>query len=318
MPGSRLSFEEREEIAVLSAGGWSTREIGREIGRDHSTVSRELRRVDSRGRYRAYLAQRQADRLARRPKPRRVETDAELRRLVEAGLKSKLSPMTISHQTRAAGRSLSHEAIYRAIYAGSFGDPRTVLCRPRRFRTGHTRTGRDNQPLGPIKLIDQRPDSFAIEPGHWEGDLLVGKQNRTVAVVLTERVSRIVKLVALPHGRRADHVADQIITALSTVPAHLVKTLTWDQGRELARWQRIEHELDIDVFFCHPGAPWEKGLVEHVCWLTRRWLPRNQPIPTRQHTLNTYSQLLNTMPRRSLNWNTAQHTLDNLSGATTS
>lgn len=318
MPGSRLSFEEREEIAVLSAAGWSTREIGREIGRDHTTVSRELKRVDSRGRYRAHIAQRQADRLSRRPKPRRVETDPELCRTVEAGPARKLSPMTISHQLRAEGRSLSHEAIYRAIYAGSFGDPRKLLCRPRRFRTARTRTGHDNQPLGPIKLIDQRPDSFGKEPGHWEGDLLVGKQNRSVAVVLTERVSRIVELIALPHGRRADHVADQIISALSTFPAHLVKTLTWDQGRELTRWQRIEKELGIDVYFCHPGSPWEKGLVENVCGLTRRWLPRNQPIPTRQASLNIYSQLLNTMPRRSLDWNTAQHTLDILTGATTS
>lgn len=318
MPGSRLSFEEREEIAVLSAAGWSTREIGREIGRDHTTVSRELKRVDSRGRYRAHIAQRQANRLAQRPKLRRIETDPELRRQVEAGLDRKLSPMTISHQIRAAGRSLSHEAIYRAIYAGSFGDPRTLLCRPRRFRTARTRTGHDNQPLGTIKLIDQRPPSFGKEPGHWEGDLLVGKQNHTVAAVLTERVSRIVKLIALPQGRRADHVADQIIDVLSALPADLVKTLTWDQGRELARWQRIEKELGIDVYFCHPGSPWEKGLVENVCWLTRRWLPRNQPIPTRQNTLNTYSQLLNTMPRRSLNWNTAQHTLDILTGATTS
>ena len=226
--------------------------------------------------------------------------------------------MTISHRIRAEGRSLSHEAIYRAIYAGSFGDPRQLLCRPRRFRTARTRTSRDNQPLGPIKLIDQRPDTFGIEPGHWEGDLLVGKQNRSVALVLTERVSRIVKLIALPRGRKADHVADKIIDTLTAFPSDLVKTLTWDQGRELARWQRIEKELGIDVFFCHPGSPWEKGLVEHVCWLTRRWLPRNRPIPTRQHILNTYSQLLNTMPRRSLGWNTAQHSFDTLTAATTS
>lgn len=317
MPGSRLSFEEREEIAVRHAQGWSTRRIGWLIGRCHTTVARELKRLDSSGRYRAHIAHRQALWLARRPKPRRVDLDPELRGRIARFLALRLSPMTISWRLRSAAGPISHEAIYRAIHAGRFGDPRRVLCRPRRFRVARTRTGRDNKPLGMVKLIDQRPAGFAREPGHWEGDLLVGKQNRTVAMVLTERVSRIVRVVALPGGRNADHVADQLIGVLASTPSHLVKSLTWDQGRELTRWPRIETETGIKVYFCHPGSPWEKGLVENVCGMTRRWMPRTEPIPHNQTILDQYTQLLNTMPRRSLNWQTAEQVFDTLTVATT-
>lgn len=316
MAGNRLLYQEREEIAVLHAGGCSAREIGRRLGRAHTTVSRELKRTDSFGNYRAHIADRKAERLARRPKSSLLDTVPELFTWIGAKLRDKLSPMTISKTMPAHLPQVSHETIYNYVYRGRFGDPRTVLFRPRKWRTASTRTGRDNKPLGHIKLIDQRPDTFGSEPGHWEGDLLVGKRNRTVAAVLTEVHTRRVKIVALPTGRKAIPLAHALTEFFNTLPTDLAKTLTWDQGREMSAWQQLETATGLDVYFCHAGCPWEKGLVENVCGLLRRWLPKNKPIPTHQHTLDRYQTLLNTMPRRSLHWNTAQHAFDTLTGAT--
>lgn len=225
--------------------------------------------------------------------------------------------MTIARQLSAAGRPISHESIYQAVYRGSFGDPREVLCRPRTKRRRRTRTGRDPRPLGQIRLVSERRAVLPDEMGHWEGDLIVGKQNRTVAAVLTERHSRYLMIGALPEGRHADHVAAVITQLLQPLPPQLRKTLCWDQGRELTRWKRIEDHLGIIIYFCQPASPWQKPLIENTCGLARRWLARNQPIPHNQHLLDHYAHLLNTTPRRSLNWNTAHDTFNTLRAATT-
>jgi IS30 family transposase len=171
--------------------------------------------------------------------------------------------------------------------------------------------------LGDYKPLTQRQGDPHLEAGHWEGDLLVGRRNFTVAVVLVERRSRLTLLGACPQGRNAHHVAAVVSRLLSTVPPELRRSLTWDQGTELARWADIETRTGTKVYFAQPRSPWQRPLAENTCGLLRRWLPRNQPMPRHQATLNHVANLLNHMPRRILAHNTALQTYDRLRVATT-
>jgi len=323
MPGCRLSLAEREEIRVGLVRGESFRRIAARLGRAASTVTREVARNRSRRGYVAHVAHRRANDRARRPRRLRVETDTELRRQVAKRLKLRLSPQTIAHQLAADGISISAETIYRACYHPSAplgAEAYRRLCRPRRGRIRHRRTttGRKPLSLGVFRPISDRSGDPGTEPGHWEGDLLVGRRNLTALVVLTERCSRYTLLGALPKGRNADHVADVVTRLLKPVPSQLRQTLTWDQGRELARWQRIEHNLGLPIYFCEPRSPWQKPLVENTNGLLRRWLPPGTPIPSSQAAINRITRLVNSIHRRALRWNTAQAAYDHLTVATAS
>jgi len=320
MPGSRLCLVEREEIRVGIERGWSLRQIAAHVGRVASTISREVKRHGGRDQYSAVGAHRLAARNAMRPKLCRLTRSPELAQQVRGLLEAGWSPAPIAHHLTRAGTPISAETIYRACYSTRSplgGDAWQLLVRARhtKRRRRRTRTGQDRQPLGQFRLITQRGD-ITTSVGHWEGDLIVGAANRSAAVVLTERHSRLVKIGAL-QSRQADHVAAVVTRLLTEVPAALRQTLTWDQGRELARWTRIEHDLDLTVFFCRPRSPWEKPLVENTCGLLRRWLPHRSNLYRPQPELDHYSKLLNTMPRRSLNWTTAQNRYDQLRVATT-
>ena len=324
MPGCRLSLAEREEIRVGLAREESFSRIARGLGRPTSTVTREVERNRSRRGYVAHVAQRRAAQRARRPRRLRLETDTELRQQVRKRLKLRLSPTTIARQLAAEGTPISAETIYRACYHPRLplgDDAYRRLCRPRRgrIRRRRTTTGRKPLSLGVFKPISKRPGDVQTEPSHWEGDLLVGRRNLSAVVVLTERRSRYTLLGALPGGRNADHVADVITRLLTQVPPQLRQTLTWDQGRELARWQRIEDDLKTTpVFFCEPRSPWQKPLVENTNGLLRRWLPRGTPIPRSQAAMNRITRLVNSIHRRSLRWDTAQTAYDQLTVAMTS
>lgn len=319
MPGRRLSLEEREEIAIGRARGESCQLIASRLGRCRSVIWRELiRNSNRRGEYRALGAHRKATMRAKRPKPHRLDTEPGLlRRIRTLLLEEKYAPMVVSRLLANEGTMISHETIYQAVYQGRFGDPRSVLCRPRFKRQRRTRTGRYPDNLGPYRRLVTRVADVHTEPGHWEGDLLVGHDNRTAVVVMTERQSRRVLLGALPGGRNADHVGEVVTTLLSDIPPHLRQTLCWDQGRELTRWQRIETALGTPIYFCEPHSPWQKPLVEHTNGLLRRWLPRNQPMPTNQHTISTIADKLNAMPRRILNWHTPTQRYHQLVATTT-
>lgn len=323
MPGPRLCLAEREEIRVGLARQESLRQIAARLGRATSTVSREVRRNRSRRGYVAHVAQRRAQQRARRPKPLRLEVDVELRRAVRRRLKLRLSPTTIARQLTVEGFSISAETIYRACYHPRLplgADAYRRLCRPRkgRIRRRRTATGRYPLSLGDFRPISQRRGDPSSEPGHWEGDLLVGQRNLTAAVVLTERSSRYTLLGALPQGRNADHVAEVVTRLLSQVPSRLRRTLTWDQGRELARWQQIETWLGTPIFFCEPRSPWQKPLVENTNGLLRRWLPRGTPMPRSQAAANRIARLVNSIHRRTLGWTTAAAAYDQLRVATAS
>ena len=323
MPGSRLSLDEREEIRVGLVRGESLRVIARRLGRASSTVCREVGRNRSRRGYVAHVAHRRAADRARRPRRLRLEVDVVLRNRVREALKGRLSPQVIAWQLAAEGISISHETIYRACYHPTRplgGDSHRLLCRPRRgrIRRPRTATGRIPQSLGVFKPIHQRPGDPTVEAGHWEGDLIVGQANRSATVVLTERRSRICLLGALPRGKNADEVAAVVSRLLGPIPPALRRTLTWDQGRELARWANIERCLGIQVFFADPRSPWQRPLVENQNGHLRRWFPRNKPMPRSQTVLDQIARTLNTMPRRILNRQSAAQTYDQLRVATTS
>jgi transposase, IS30 family len=318
MPGSRLSLEERVEVQAGLRAGESVRRIAWGLGRAASTISREVsRNGNSRGVYTALGAQRKAQERARRPKRRRLD-DARLRgRVRRLVLEERHSPMTASRLLAAQGCGISHEAIYQEIYRGGFGDPRTVLCRPRRSRRRRTRTGRYPDNLGDYRRLADRPGDPRAEQGHWEGDLLVGHDNKTATVVITDRYTRKTLLGALPKGRNADHVAEVVTRMLIGVPAEMRRSLTWDQGREFTRWTRIEAAAGTPIYFTEPRSPWQKPLVENQNGLLRRWLPRNQPMPANQPVLDRIAHRINTIPRRVLNWSSANDAYDRLAAATT-
>lgn len=296
---ARLSHAEREEIACGVAAGKSFRQIGRELGRSASAVSREVGVGSNRdGSYRAHSAQRRAARRAKRPKRRRL-ADPQLQRLVARYLRERLSPQSISLLCARQGITISHETIYREIYRrDSYLPPQALrwLPRPRPGRHRRRRTSRRYQePLEGFRSISQRPHRGG--PGHWEGDLLIGSRNQSACVVLTETGTGYTLVGALPNGQSASAVTEVINQLFTQVPNRRRQTLTWDRGRELTQWRQIEADNHLQVFFCDPRSPWQKGLVEGTCGILRRWLPRHRPIPTNQTQLEAATYWINHMPR---------------------
>jgi IS30 family transposase len=266
-----LSEDERVRIADLKRLGCSTRAIARKLGRDPSTISRELRRnADTvTGSYRPFAAHRRA--LGRRPRPRpgKLAIDVELRTMVQQLLDRRWSPEQISHELRCRfpdqpERHLVPETIYQAIYVQGRGGLRRELHRA--LRTGRAmrrpRRGAMALPTGKIPgmvMISQRPAEVADRavPGHWEGDLIVGASHNSVIGTLVERSTRYLMLLHLPDGGKAIAVRDALIATLGTLPAQLRRSLTWDQGKELARHREFSLATDVAVYFCDPHSPWQ-------------------------------------------------------------
>ncbi|WP_419947273.1 IS30 family transposase [Candidatus Poriferisodalis sp.] len=266
----------------------SADDIAERLGRHPSTIYRELGRCGGvEGVYDAEAAQAEARLRALRPKAAKLEAGPALAGEVNDRLGLCWSPHAISADLAAVGASVCAEAIYRAVCSGRcLGDdawkclPRQQRCRRRRSRRGDKAS-----PLG------ERPAAAAdrSEPGRWEGDLIIGANNKTAAAAL---------VVALPDGYRAPRVAEAVTAAPARQPAHLVRSLTWDQGRELARWADIETELGIDVCFCEPHSPWQRGTNEQTNALLRRRPPKGTPLDLNPLRLSIIEDSLNTMPRR--------------------
>ncbi len=312
MAGSRLSRSDRDVIERCRRSGMSCRDIGAVLGRHYLSVSREIKRnSNDRGVYCAGSAHVKAAVRARRPKERILD-DKRVRAMVTTRVVGwRYSSGAAAADLRRVGIQISHETIYREIYRKTFGDPRQVLIRPRRSRRRRTRTGRDPHSLGQIPLIDTRPQR--VGPGHWEVDLLSGTSNRTVVGVLTETHSKTTIVFGIAQ-RDADSVGDQLITMIQyRIPLHLRKTLTFDQGREFARWGRVGKT----TYFCHPRSPWEKPLVEQTNSVLRRWLPKHKDMPTDQKAIDKINKLINNMPRRALNWRRSTDLYRELRVATT-
>ncbi len=319
-PG-RLSFAEREEISRGLAAGWSLRVIATRLGRAPSTVSREVALHGGRGRYRAAPADQRAWARARRPQICKLAAHPALRAIVGEKLQQRWSPQQIAGWLKTTypddpEMQVSHETIYRTLFIQSRGALRKEL-------TAHLRTGRViRRPAGTrlpdgrggrpgILNISERPaeaDDRAV-PGHWEGDLVFGKYMSPVAT-LVERSTRFVMLVALPDGHKADVVADALATKIRTLPAALTRTLTWDQGHEMAAHARFTEETGIEVYFCDPKSPWQRGSNENTNGLLRQYLPRRLDFRTlTQADFDAIADQLNGRPRQTLGFKTPSQAL---------
>ena len=318
-----LSIDEREEISRGLARGDSCRQIGAAIGRSHTTVSREVKLNGGRGRYRALNADRDAWQRARRPKPAKLATHGALREVVEEKLELSWSPQQIAawlsrtYPEREAMR-ISHETIYLSLFVQSRGALRRELTA--QLRRGHT-TRRPHgcvlpQGRGQLKdklMISERPaeaDDRAV-PGHWEGDLLLGKLPSAI-VTLVERSSRFTQLIALPDGRKGPHVRAALVAGIATLPEQLRRSLTWDQGKEMAEHARFTIDSGVQVYFCDPRSPWQRGSSENTNGLLRQYFPRNTDIAVSQAHLDAVAAELNGRPRKTLGWMTPAEKLAEL------
>jgi IS30 family transposase len=286
-------------IADLRRAGEGVRAIARELGRDPATVSRELRRnVDPKsGGYRPHAAQRLAEQRRARPKTGKLVADVELREFVQDRLKRRWSPEQIAHALRSKfpdqpHRQIVPETIYQAVYRPDLGG----LCRelPKALRTGrlrrkpHRRGDERRGRLANMTMIDQRPaEAVGREvAGHWEGDLITGESNRSAIGTPVERASRCVILLYLPGRHTAEAVRDAVIDAMKDLPAHLRRSLTWDQGSEMALHAEIAQALGMPVYFCEKASPWQRPSNENTNGLLAPVLPQgNQPaLPRRRAT----------------------------------
>ena len=320
-PG-RLSFADREEISRGLAAGRSLRAIAAGLGRAPSTISREVTAHGGRRRYRAAPADQQAWSRAKRPKPCKLATHPALSAIVGEKLKQRWSPQQIAGWLKTIypddpEMQVSHETIYRTLFVQSRGALRKEL-------TAHLRTGRViRRPQGTrlpdgrggrpgILNISERPaeaDDRAV-PGHWEGDLVFGKRMSPVAT-LVERSTRFVMLVELPGGHhKADVVADALAAAIGRLPSQLARSLTWDQGHEMAQHARFTAATGMEVYFCDPRSPWQRGSNENTNGLLRQYLPRSLDFRTlTQADFDAIAAELNGRPRQTLGFKTPSQAL---------
>ncbi|WP_444544119.1 IS30 family transposase, partial [Nocardioides deserti] len=315
--GRYLSPREREEIAILHAQRLGPSEIGRRIGRPRCTISRELaRNRNTDGSYRASTAQRRTEARARRPKPGKLASNPLLLAAVRARLAKNWSPEQISHDLAVSfpdqpEMRCCHETIYRSIYVQSRGELKRELARHLRTqRAGRKPQNRPERRKGrlvdPIS-ISERPAEAADRavPGHWEGDLILGKAGGSAIGTLVERSTRYVMLVHLPKRRTAADFAEALVPVLRTLPQHLRRSLTWDQGKEMALHKQIAFDADIDLYFCDPRSPWQRGSNENTNGLLRQYFPRD--VSLRQFSpadLTHVATELNNRPRKTLDWAT--------------
>ncbi len=318
----RLSFAEREEVSRGLAGGESLRSIARRLGRSPSTISREVVANGGRRRYRACRADKAALGRARRPKPSKLASCARLRAVVEGKLELRWSPAQISgwlveEFPDDPEMRVSHETIYVSLFVQARGALRKELTRylrsghtSRRPR-GHTVMNGQGQLRGTLN-IRERPaeaDDRAV-PGHWEGDLLMGKRMHAMAT-LVERKTRFVMLIALPDGHAADVVADALANKIVELPEQLRRSLTWDQGKEMAAHARFSVKTGVPVYFCDPRSPWQRGSNENTNGLLRQYFPKRTEIAHYTQTeLDAVAAELNGRPRQTLGFKTPSQALD--------
>ena len=310
-----LSLADREEVLRGLLAGESFREIARRIGRAPSTISREIGRNGGRRCYRVTRAEDAAVRHARRPKPYKLIENPKLRQEVEHRLSLRWSPQQISARLVRdypddQEMRMSHETIYRSLFVQARGALRKELAaclrtgrtqRCSHKRTEHSGTGR----LREMVMISERPPEAADRaiPGHWEGDLLMGKGGRSAIGTLVERSSRYVMLVHLPNGRTAEAVRTALTRQVQRLPAELRRTLTWDQGKEMAEHAKFSVATNVRVFFCDPHSPWQRGSNENSNGLLRQYFPKNRDLTdVTRAELSAVARELNARPRQALNW----------------
>ncbi len=311
----RLSFCERERISRGIAAGESARVIAGALGRSASTVCREICGGGGRERYRALAGERRAWLSARRPKPGKLSGCPRLLAEVEKGLGWCWSPQQISARLKRdfphdQEMRISHETIYQSLYVQSRGELRRQLTAG--LRTGRTRRRAQGRVEGRGRIagmvaISERPPEVADRavPGHWEGDLLVGKQGRSSIATLVERQTRYLMLARLGNDRSSAHVIEALKQRVEQLPAALKLSLTWDQGKELSSHQLFSVQSGVDVYFCDPHSPWQRGSNENTNGLLRQYLPKGSDLAVHtQAQLDQIAGQLNARPRETLDWMT--------------
>jgi transposase, IS30 family len=314
LQGRYLSFAEREEIALGRAAGDSVRTIAARLGRSPSTVSREISRHGGKdGSYRASTAHTRAHERASRPKPAKLVTNVALAERVQQDLQKKYSPEQIAGRLRADHPEdpemwVSTETIYQSLYVQSRGALRRDLARC--LRTGRAlrvpnRQGaqRKNRVLHDMINISERPGEAADRavPGHWEGDLIIGRANASAIGTLVERTSGYTMLVHLPNGYKPEQVRDALTEKIKALPEVLRASLTWDQGVEMRDWKSVSIDADIDIYFCDPHSPWQRATNENTNGLLRQYFPKGTDLSVHSAAdLDWVAAELNDRPRKRL------------------
>lgn len=329
-PSRYLRESDRIHIADRLRDRAAVRVIAAELGRSPATISREIRRNRHpvNGLYRPHAAQARAD--ARRPRPKsgKISRTPELREFIQDHLDKRWSPEQICQALRTVfpcrpEMHVVHETIYQALYVQGRGELRRELAKA--LRTGRARRkprrqAQQRQPrfATPMVMISDRPAEAADRavPGHWEGDLIIGKDGASAIGTLVERATRYVMLVHLPDGRSADRMRDALVDTVVTLPRHLTRSLTWDQGSEMSAHGSFTLATDIPVYFCDPASPWQRGSNENTNGLLRQYFPKGTDlsIHTREH-LDAVAIELNGRPRKTLGWETPAERLHKLLAA---
>ncbi|MEE4488663.1 IS30 family transposase [Streptomyces sp. BE230] len=329
-PSRYLREADRIHIADRLRENASIRQIAAELGRSPSTISREIRRNSAlwRGKdwvYRPYAAHRRAEQRRPRPKPGKISQNPELRDFIQHRLERRWSPEQICQDLRAhfPGRPemhVTHETIYQALYVQGRGELRRELAKA--LRTGRTmrRPHRQSYKRLPrnirdMVMISERPAEAADRavPGHWEGDLIIGKGGKSAIATLVERSSRYVMLAHLPGEHNAAATRDALVATVQTLPPHLRRSLTWDQGSEMAAHRTFTLATDMPVYFCDPGSPWQRGSNENTNGLLRQYFPKGTDLSQhpKEH-LDAVAAELNSRPRKTLGWETPAERLTKL------
>jgi IS30 family transposase len=316
----RLSIEDRIEIRLALERGESFRSIARAIGRDPSTVCREINANGGRGGYRPMVAHRRARDLARRPKPTKLGCNRRLRDRVVADLERFWSPEQIARRLQEefgddSSMRISHETIYKSLYVQGRGELRRELARC--LRSGRAKRRRRGQVgsrgrIPNIVLISERPAEVRDRavPGHWEGDLLIGKDNKSAIGTLVERTTRYVMLLDLRRGYTASQVRDAMARTIRTLPESLRRSITWDQGKEMAEHLQFTVDTGVPVYFCDPHSPWQRGSNENTNGLLRQYFPKGTDLSVHApKKLREVADSLNGRPRQTLDWMTPSEKL---------
>ncbi len=309
---ARMSLTEREEISRGLVSGLSFRQVAATLGRAPSTISREVAANGGRQRYRACEAETSARRRVRRPRQAKLARCPKLRKVVESRLEKRWSPQQIADWLPEAfpddpEMRVSHETIYMSLFVQGRGALRQELFRS--LRQGRAM----RRPKGPraatgqgiirnMVMISERPaevEDRAV-PGHWEGDLIMGTGMRAIGT-LVERSTRYVMLFALPDGHGAESVRKALAKTIVRLPTELRRSITWDQGREMHEHARFTLDTGVQIYFCDPKSPWQRGSNENTNGLLRQYFPRGTELSghTQGH-LNAVARELNERPRRTL------------------
>ena len=342
----RLTLDERNEIQDGLAREESIRDIADRLGRHPTTVMREIERNglcrgryraryrfgaewhgghDPKPKYRASTAQARGAERARRPKPGKLARDERLHDEVQTRLEDEHSPEQIAHRLPVdfpddAEMRVSHETIYQSIYVQGKGNLRrelhTCLRTGRALRKPQRRPDQRRGRIPDMVNISQRPPEVADRavPGHWEGDLILGSAASGSAIgTVVERMTRFVLLLHLPDDHSAAAVQEAIVAKMAALPSILRKTLTWDQGKEMANHVAIAEAAELEIYFCDPHSPWQRGTNENTNGLLRQYFAKGTDLSVfPADYLDYVATKLNTRPRETLGWKTPAEALDEL------